>query len=168
MRLSSLEYTSLSLTRTRSLSSELCAHPAQLLVVALGFDAARGDPVGGFRLSPEGLARCVGALTAGLAGGKAVLCLEGGYGPEAPPCAEACLRVLLANEARAAATAAGARTAEATAAAAMAAGAGVGAPSCDVKPGAIAAVAEMMRCHIDFFPAWAEALISAGSGSSSY
>ncbi|XP_063863444.1 histone deacetylase 6-like isoform X3 [Scylla paramamosain] len=50
----------------------------QLVLVAAGFDAARGDPLGGCRTSPE----CYGHMTSllsGLAEGRAVLALEGGY-----------------------------------------------------------------------------------------
>ncbi|XP_045138133.1 histone deacetylase 6-like isoform X3 [Portunus trituberculatus] len=50
----------------------------QLVLVAAGFDAARGDPLGGCRTSPE----CYGHMTsllAGLAEGRVVLALEGGY-----------------------------------------------------------------------------------------
>jgi acetoin utilization deacetylase AcuC-like enzyme len=47
------------------------------LVVSLGLDIADGDPVGGFRVSPAGLA-AIGARIAGL-GVPAVLVQEGGY-----------------------------------------------------------------------------------------
>lgn len=50
----------------------------ELVLVAAGFDAARGDPLGGCRTSPE----CYGHMTSllsGLADGRVVLALEGGY-----------------------------------------------------------------------------------------
>ncbi|KAM4020629.1 protein deacetylase HDAC6 [Anomaloglossus baeobatrachus] len=49
-----------------------------LVLVSAGFDAARGDPLGGCRVSPEGYAHMTHLLM-GLAGGKVVLVLEGGY-----------------------------------------------------------------------------------------
>ncbi|XP_063792168.1 histone deacetylase 6 isoform X2 [Pseudophryne corroboree] len=50
----------------------------QLVLVSAGFDAAQGDPLGGCRVSPEGYAHMTHLLM-GLAGGKVVLVLEGGY-----------------------------------------------------------------------------------------
>ncbi|XP_056410464.1 histone deacetylase 6-like [Hyla sarda] len=50
----------------------------QLVLVSAGFDAARGDPLGGCRISPEGYAHMTHLLM-GLAGGKIVVVLEGGY-----------------------------------------------------------------------------------------
>ncbi|XP_076053921.1 histone deacetylase 6 isoform X2 [Oratosquilla oratoria] len=50
----------------------------QLVIVSAGFDAAIGDPLGRCKVSPE----CFGHMTSllkGLAGGKIVLALEGGY-----------------------------------------------------------------------------------------
>ncbi|XP_071547214.1 uncharacterized protein HDAC6 isoform X2 [Panulirus ornatus] len=50
----------------------------QLVLVSAGFDAARGDPLGGCYVTPE----CYGHMThllSGLAGGHLVLALEGGY-----------------------------------------------------------------------------------------
>ncbi|XP_078520855.1 protein deacetylase HDAC6 [Lissotriton helveticus] len=49
-----------------------------LVVVSAGFDAARGDPLGGCLVSPEGYAHMTHLLL-GLAGGKIVVVLEGGY-----------------------------------------------------------------------------------------
>ncbi|XP_069503572.1 histone deacetylase 6 [Ambystoma mexicanum] len=49
-----------------------------LVVVSAGFDAARGDPLGGCLVSPEGYAHMTHLLM-GLAGGKVVMLLEGGY-----------------------------------------------------------------------------------------
>ncbi|XP_066436056.1 histone deacetylase 6 isoform X2 [Eleutherodactylus coqui] len=50
----------------------------QLVLVSAGFDAARGDPLGGCRISPEGYAHMTHLLM-GLAGGRLVVVLEGGY-----------------------------------------------------------------------------------------
>ncbi|XP_018413494.1 PREDICTED: histone deacetylase 6 [Nanorana parkeri] len=50
----------------------------QLVLISAGFDAARGDPLGGCRVSPEGYAHMTHLLM-GLAGGKVVVILEGGY-----------------------------------------------------------------------------------------
>uniref|UniRef100_A0A8C0HBK4 Histone deacetylase 6 n=1 Tax=Chelonoidis abingdonii TaxID=106734 RepID=A0A8C0HBK4_CHEAB len=50
----------------------------ELVLVSAGFDAARGDPLGGCLVSPEGYAHMTHLLL-GLAGGRVVLVLEGGY-----------------------------------------------------------------------------------------
>ncbi|XP_067408489.1 histone deacetylase 6 [Emydura macquarii macquarii] len=50
----------------------------ELVLVSAGFDAARGDPLGGCLVSPECYAHMTHALL-GLAGGRVVLVLEGGY-----------------------------------------------------------------------------------------
>ncbi|XP_072939655.1 histone deacetylase 6 [Epargyreus clarus] len=50
----------------------------QLVLVSAGFDACVGDPLGGCKVTPE----CYGRMTQmlkGLAGGRIILCLEGGY-----------------------------------------------------------------------------------------
>ncbi|CAK1602419.1 unnamed protein product [Parnassius mnemosyne] len=50
----------------------------ELVIVSAGFDACVGDPLGGCKVSPE----CYGRMThllRGLAGGRIILCLEGGY-----------------------------------------------------------------------------------------
>ncbi|KAL1500626.1 hypothetical protein AB1Y20_013278 [Prymnesium parvum] len=66
-----------------------------LVVVSAGFDAAKGDLVGGMALSPLGFAAMTSRLKE-LAGGRVVLVLEGGYKPSAATkAAQACLRVLL-------------------------------------------------------------------------
>ncbi|XP_047520597.1 histone deacetylase 6 isoform X1 [Pieris napi] len=52
-------------------------HP-DLVLVSAGFDACFGDPIGGCKVSPE----CYGVMThmlRSLAGGRVILCLEGGY-----------------------------------------------------------------------------------------
>ncbi|XP_053551423.1 uncharacterized protein LOC128642666 [Bombina bombina] len=50
----------------------------QLVLVSAGFDAARGDPLGGCQVTPEGYAHMTHLLM-GLAGGRVVVVLEGGY-----------------------------------------------------------------------------------------
>ncbi|XP_013133269.1 PREDICTED: histone deacetylase 6 isoform X1 [Papilio polytes] len=50
----------------------------ELVIVSAGFDACINDPLGGCKVLPE----CYGRMTQmlkGLAGGKIILCLEGGY-----------------------------------------------------------------------------------------
>ncbi|XP_037628582.1 histone deacetylase 6 isoform X2 [Sebastes umbrosus] len=49
-----------------------------LVVVSAGFDAARGDPLGGYNVTPEGYAHLTHLLMS-LAGGRVLLILEGGY-----------------------------------------------------------------------------------------
>ncbi|KAG7280860.1 hypothetical protein CRUP_010842 [Coryphaenoides rupestris] len=49
-----------------------------LVLVSAGFDAARGDPLGGYHVTPEGYAHLTHLLTS-LAGGKVLVILEGGY-----------------------------------------------------------------------------------------
>jgi histone deacetylase 6 len=66
-----------------------------LVLVSAGFDAAEGDPLGAMCVSPAGYAQMTARLT-GLAGGRVVLALEGGYDLEAIAASTAaCLRVLL-------------------------------------------------------------------------
>ncbi|KAM5221436.1 histone deacetylase 6-like [Ctenodactylus gundi] len=50
----------------------------ELVLVSAGFDAARGDPLGGCQVSPEGYAHLTHLLM-GLANGHIMLILEGGY-----------------------------------------------------------------------------------------
>ncbi|XP_003462634.1 histone deacetylase 6 isoform X1 [Cavia porcellus] len=50
----------------------------ELVLVSAGFDAARGDPLGGCQVSPEGYAHLTHLLM-GLANGRIILVLEGGY-----------------------------------------------------------------------------------------
>ncbi|XP_035999577.1 histone deacetylase 6 isoform X1 [Fundulus heteroclitus] len=49
-----------------------------LVLVSAGFDAARGDPLGGYNVTPEGYAHLTHMLMS-LAGGRVLLILEGGY-----------------------------------------------------------------------------------------
>jgi histone deacetylase 6 len=70
-----------------------------LVLVSCGFDAAAGDPLGAMRISPPGYALLTARL-ARLARGRLVLVLEGGYNLTAiARSAEACLRVLLGEDA---------------------------------------------------------------------
>ncbi|XP_063933322.1 histone deacetylase 7-like [Zophobas morio] len=67
----------------------------ELVFVSAGFDAAEGDAIGGCRVTPEGFAHMT-ALLLSLAGGRVILCLEGGYHNSSLSAgAAACLRVLL-------------------------------------------------------------------------
>ncbi|EKX43986.1 hypothetical protein GUITHDRAFT_157988 [Guillardia theta CCMP2712] len=50
----------------------------ELVLVSAGFDAADGDPLGGCSVTPYGYAMMTNMLR-GLAGGKVVVALEGGY-----------------------------------------------------------------------------------------
>ena len=71
----------------------------ELVLVSAGFDAADGDPLGSMHVSPAGYGWMTSALL-GLADGRVVLALEGGYNLEAiSRSAEASLRVLLGETA---------------------------------------------------------------------
>lgn len=50
----------------------------ELVLVAAGFDAAIGDPLGGYKVNPEAFGYFTHWLSA-LANGKLIVCLEGGY-----------------------------------------------------------------------------------------
>ncbi|KAJ8257781.1 hypothetical protein GJAV_G00189620 [Gymnothorax javanicus] len=50
----------------------------ELVLVSAGFDAARGDPLGGYLVTPEGYAHMTHLLMS-LAAGRVLLILEGGY-----------------------------------------------------------------------------------------
>ncbi|KAL6033332.1 hypothetical protein STEG23_009974 [Scotinomys teguina] len=50
----------------------------ELVLVSAGFDAAQGDPLGGCQVTPEGYAHLTHLLM-GLANGRVILVLEGGY-----------------------------------------------------------------------------------------
>jgi len=67
----------------------------ELVLVSCGFDAAKGDLLGQMLLTPEGYAALTSTLL-GLARGRVVLALEGGYNLDAISAAAcACLRVLI-------------------------------------------------------------------------
>ncbi|KAG2446981.1 hypothetical protein HYH02_008135 [Chlamydomonas schloesseri] len=73
----------------------LTAYDPDLVLVAAGFDAADGDPLGGCKVSPEGYAWMTERLLR-FAGGKLILALEGGYNNRVTAwCAAACVRALL-------------------------------------------------------------------------
>ncbi|XP_074063017.1 protein deacetylase HDAC6 isoform X2 [Macrotis lagotis] len=69
----------------------------ELVLVSAGFDAARGDPLGGCLISPEGYAHMTHLLM-GLAGGRIALVLEGGYNlTSISESMAACTRTLLGD-----------------------------------------------------------------------
>ncbi|XP_036596551.1 histone deacetylase 6 isoform X2 [Trichosurus vulpecula] len=69
----------------------------ELVLVSAGFDAARGDPLGGCLVSPEGYAHMTHLLM-GLAGGRIALVLEGGYNlTSISESMAACTRILLGD-----------------------------------------------------------------------
>ena len=71
------------------------AFKPQAVLVSAGFDAAAGDPLGGCCVSPHGYA-CMTNMLRGLAGGRLVVALEGGYNLRSIATSmEAVLRVLL-------------------------------------------------------------------------
>jgi len=78
-----------------TLNSPIGSPLAELLLVCAGFDAAKGDPMGEFNVSPQ----CFGILTSmllPLAKGKVVLSLEGGYNPPVVGnCVLECMNALL-------------------------------------------------------------------------
>lgn len=64
---------------------EAAAFAPDLVLVSAGFDAARGDPLGGFTLEPghfRALTLELARRTRASAGGRIVSCLEGGYDPK--------------------------------------------------------------------------------------
>lgn len=70
----------------------------ELVLVSAGFDAARGDPLGGYRVTPSGYAQMTSMLCT-LAGGRVILALEGGYNlTSISESMAACVRVLLGEE----------------------------------------------------------------------
>lgn len=65
-----------------------------LILISSGFDSARGDPLGGLSVDPEGYAYIIKRLSE-LANGKIVIALEGGYNLDSiSKSAEACIRAL--------------------------------------------------------------------------
>ncbi|XP_028378191.1 histone deacetylase 6 isoform X2 [Phyllostomus discolor] len=69
----------------------------ELVLVSAGFDAAWRDPLGGCQLSPEGYAHLTHLLM-GLAGGRIILILEGGYNlTSISESMAACTRTLLGD-----------------------------------------------------------------------
>jgi len=71
----------------------------QLVIIAAGFDSAKGDPEGELSLTPAGYAYLTSRLMS-LAGGKVVIALEGGYNvPAVKYCLGASVGTLLGAEA---------------------------------------------------------------------
>ena len=71
-----------------------------LVIIAAGFDAAEGDPLGQMAVSPDGYHIMTEHLVRAAAGGKVVAALEGGYALSATATsAEATLRGLLGEPA---------------------------------------------------------------------
>ncbi|KAL2914027.1 Histone deacetylase hda1 [Polyrhizophydium stewartii] len=69
----------------------------ELVIVSAGFDAAYGDELGKFQVTPTGYAQMTHMLKS-LANGKLVLALEGGYHiPVVKHCVAACVSVLLGS-----------------------------------------------------------------------
>jgi acetoin utilization deacetylase AcuC-like enzyme len=65
---------------------QAAAFAPDVLLLSAGFDAARGDPLGGFTLREDHFARLTRRLvelTEGSTGGRTVSALEGGYDPRA-------------------------------------------------------------------------------------
>jgi len=68
-----------------------------LVIVSAGFDCAEGDHLGGCRVSPAGFHKMT-EMVKGLAGGRLVLALEGGYNLESmSKSMAACVRALLGD-----------------------------------------------------------------------
>ncbi|CAK0887039.1 unnamed protein product, partial [Prorocentrum cordatum] len=71
------------------------------ILVSAGFDAVKGDPLGECRVSPEGfgwMTRCLCRLARHFCDGRLLLCLEGGYNPDAiAQCTVECVQSLLAE-----------------------------------------------------------------------
>lgn len=66
-----------------------------LVIVSAGFDAVKGDPLGKKMLVTPQLYGHLISMLRGLAGGKIVLALEGGYGLKTTSaCVVECMRVL--------------------------------------------------------------------------
>ena len=67
----------------------------ELVIVSAGFDAAEGDPLGGYSVTPRGYAHMTRPLM-DVAGGRLVVVLEGGYHcPAVASSTAACVRTLL-------------------------------------------------------------------------
>ncbi|XP_057809102.1 histone deacetylase 5-like [Salvia miltiorrhiza] len=66
-----------------------------MIIISAGFDAAKGDPLGGCCVSPNGYSIMLHKLMK-FAGGKIVMSLEGGYNLNSTACSvRACVEVLL-------------------------------------------------------------------------
>ncbi|XP_055881902.1 histone deacetylase 6-like isoform X3 [Biomphalaria glabrata] len=70
----------------------------ELVLVSAGFDSAVGDPLGGYAVTPAGYAHMTHMLM-GLANGRVILTLEGGYNLKTiSECMAACTSVLLGDQ----------------------------------------------------------------------
>ena len=69
-----------------------------LVIVSAGFDAAAGDPLGGMQVSPAGYAHMTHLLR-GVAGGRVVVALEGGYNLRSIATSAAAVMAVLLGEA---------------------------------------------------------------------
>ena len=70
----------------------------ELIFVSCGFDSCKGDPLGDIELTPDGYTYMLRRLQ-GLANGKVILALEGGYNMKCLTiCSETVLRVLMNEE----------------------------------------------------------------------
>jgi histone deacetylase 6 len=58
-------------------SHTLTQYNPELVIISCGFDAAEGDPLGRYRVTPAGYAHMTHLLS-GLANGKLVVAMEGG------------------------------------------------------------------------------------------
>jgi len=111
-----------------------------LILVSAGFDAARGDPLGGCDLTPAGYATLTSML---MPHGKVVLVLEGGYNLESiSESFAACTEVLLGN--RAPVTASRAREFEEI-------------PRYETQrlQSCVKSVLETIKCHVPYWPSLA-------------
>lgn len=57
----------------------IAAFAPQLIIIAAGFDAVAGDPLGGCAMTPAGYGALAQRLAAAAEGGRVVAVLEGGY-----------------------------------------------------------------------------------------
>ena len=74
-RMGAAEYITAMLAVVLPVAYQFCP---ELVLVSAGFDAARGDPLGGYQVPPEVYGHLTHHLMA-LAGGRVILALEGGY-----------------------------------------------------------------------------------------
>jgi len=112
----------------------------ELVIVAAGFDSGAGDPLGGCDVTPRGFAQMTAMLNM-LAGGRLVVCLEGGYNLDTiATSTEAVARVLLGASPDAA-------------------------PSLVAQPAAEAAIAAALTVHANYWKCFSYIRGLAGSGT---
>lgn len=74
------------------------AFDPEFVIISAGFDAAKGDPLGGCNVTPSGYAHMTSMLK-GLAKGRVLVVLEGGYNLRSlAHSTEACVRVLMGED----------------------------------------------------------------------